>query len=62
MERREEGSEKRNHNGATQADSLADRKPWERPKLAFVEPKLTKQGKLEKLTGMPDSFFGGFSP
>ena len=34
------------------------KKPWEEPKLAFVEPKLTKHGDLKNLTG----FFGSFSP
>jgi hypothetical protein len=37
-----------------------DKKPWQEPKLAYVEPKLTKQGKLEEVTGQ--GFFGGFSP
>jgi len=34
------------------------KKPWEEPKLDFVEPKLTKHGDLKSLTG----FFGPFSP
>jgi len=34
------------------------KKPWEEPKLDFVEPKLTKHGDLKNLTG----FFGTFSP
>ncbi len=41
-----------------------DQKPWEEPKLAFVEPKLTRHGDLEKITGRKrnrDSFFGEFS-
>ena len=36
------------------------KKPWEEPKLAFVEPKLTKHGSLEEITGQ--GFFGGFTP
>jgi hypothetical protein len=36
------------------------KKPWQEPKLAFVEPKLTKHGKLEEVTGQ--TFFRGFSP
>jgi hypothetical protein len=36
------------------------KKPWQEPKLAFVEPKLTKQGSLEEVTGQ--GFFGGFTP
>ena len=35
-----------------------NKKPWEEPKLDFVEPKLTKHGDLKSLTG----FFGPFSP
>jgi hypothetical protein len=44
----------------------AERKAWEEPKLAFVEPKLTKHGDLEKVTGKrkhnAPPFFGEFSP
>ena len=36
-----------------------EKKPWEDPKLTFVEPKLTKHGELKEVTGQ---FFGGFSP
>jgi len=36
------------------------KKPWQEPKLAFVEPKLTKHGTLEEVTGQ--GFFGGFTP
>jgi hypothetical protein len=35
------------------------KKRWEKPKLTFVKPKLTKHGKLEEVTGQ---FFGQFSP
>jgi hypothetical protein len=38
-----------------------DKKPWQEPKLTFVEPKLTKHGKLEELT-QANGFFGQFSP
>ena len=38
----------------------ADKKPWQEPKLTFVEPKLTKHGSLEEATG--HGFFGGFTP
>ena len=40
--------------------SVPDKKPWQEPKLAFVEPKLTKHGSLEEVTGQ--GFFGGFTP
>jgi len=33
--------------------------PWQEPKLTFIEPKLTKHGKLEEVTA---GFFGGFTP
>ena len=36
-----------------------DKKPFEEPKLTFVEPKLTKQGDATKITC---GFFGSFSP
>jgi len=36
------------------------KKPWQEPKLAFVEPKLTKHGTLKEVTG--EGFFGGFTP
>jgi hypothetical protein len=39
---------------------VAERQPWQEPKLAFVEPKLTAHGDLKKVTG--DGFFGGFTP
>ena len=61
-EDRKESGEKPETTGAP--GSTPDKKPWEEPRLDFVEPKLTKHGSLEKLTRMPngDGFFGGFSP
>jgi hypothetical protein len=41
------------------ADSVLSKEPWQEPKLAFIEPKLTKHGKLEEVTA---GFFGGFTP
>jgi hypothetical protein len=38
----------------------ADRQPWQEPKLAFVEPKLTAHGDLKQVTGQ--GFFGGSTP
>ena len=35
-----------------------NRKPWQEPKLDFVEPKLTKHGELAEITGQ---FFGSFT-
>ena len=39
--------------------SQRPKKPFETPKLSYVKPKLTKQGKVTQLT---QSFFGSFSP
>ena len=41
------------------AAPAADKAPWQEPKLTFIEPKLTKHGKLEEVTA---GFFGGFTP
>jgi hypothetical protein len=48
----------------TPAESPAGRKPWEEPRLNFVEPRLTKHGSLEKVTRgrKRNGFFGEFSP
>jgi hypothetical protein len=45
---------------AEESSQSAGKKPWQEPKLAFVEPKLTKHGTLEEVTGQ--GFFGGFTP
>jgi hypothetical protein len=42
----------------TAAAPTPDKQPWQEPKLAFVEPKLTEHGALQEVTG----FFGGFTP
>jgi len=44
--------------GSTASPSQS-KKRWQEPKLAFVEPKLTKHGELKEVTGQ---FFGAFSP
>jgi hypothetical protein len=41
------------------AEAASGAQPWEEPKLMFIEPKLTKHGQLEEVTG---AFFGPFSP
>ena len=46
-------------NGEGSSSSPRAKKKWQEPKLNFVEPKLTKHGKLEEVTGQ---FFGAFSP
>jgi hypothetical protein len=38
------------------------KKKWQQPRLAFVEPKLTKHGNLKELTAQFTGFFGNFSP
>jgi hypothetical protein len=37
------------------------KQPWQEPKLAFIEPRLTNHGRLKDITGQ-EGFFGGFSP
>ena len=63
MKKDEETSERSKREPGTPSRS-ADRKSWEEPKLAFIEPKLTKHGDLEKVTGKRkrNGFFGEFSP
>lgn len=49
-----------NQENDLQGQVEAETKPtWEEPKLAFVEPKLTKQGDLKEITA---GFFGSFTP
>jgi hypothetical protein len=43
---------------ATPDDQRPAKPPFEEPRLAFIEPKLTPRGDLREVTG----FFGGFSP
>jgi hypothetical protein len=43
----------------TASNPTPEKQPWQEPKLAFVEPKLTPHGKLEHMTG---GFFGTFTP
>ena len=45
--------------GDRSENERAEKLAWEKPKLEFVEPKLTEHGQLERLTG---AFFGTFSP
>ena len=42
-----------------QTESAVTKKPWDQPKLTFVEPRLSKHGELERVTGQ---FLGAFSP
>jgi hypothetical protein len=39
---------------------VTDKPRWQEPKLAFVEPVLTKDGDVGELTG--EGFFGTFVP
>jgi hypothetical protein len=43
----------------TTASPAPEKHSWQEPKLAFVEPKLTPHGELQKVTG---GFFGTFTP
>lgn len=40
-------------------DKQGAKKPFEQPKLTYVKPKLSKQGRVTHVT---QSFFGSFSP
>ena len=46
-------------NEASEDTSPPSKKPFKTPKLTYLPPKLTKQGKVEQVT---QSFFGSFSP
>jgi hypothetical protein len=45
--------------GEGPAPPPARKQPWQEPKLAFVEPKLTKLGELKEVTS---GFFCEFQP
>lgn len=40
-------------------DNCVAKEPFEEPRLAYVEPELTKRGDAKKITA---GFFGSFSP
>jgi hypothetical protein len=61
MEKKEPETPGRTKDAEPPAPS-GEKKPWEEPKVAFVEPKLTRHGKLEKITRGSNGFFGVFSP
>jgi len=44
--------------GATPSPA-SGKEPWQEPKLAYIEPKLTEHGELGAVTA---GFFGGFTP
>jgi len=56
--KKETKRDQRNADGSIPVRSES-KKRWQKPKLTFVKPKLTKHGKLEGVTGQ---FFGAFSP
>jgi hypothetical protein len=43
----------------TMTSPASSKAPWQEPKLAYIEPKLTTHGKLEEVTA---GFLGGFTP
>jgi len=61
---KKKNDESRNPLGGDGAPPAAQKKDWEQPKLAFVAPRLTNHGKLEKVTRgkKQNGFFGEFSP
>jgi hypothetical protein len=65
MQRKDPEPRSERHETEVPATPSADKKPWEEPKLAYVTPKLTRHGSLEKITGgrrRRRGFFGEFSP
>jgi hypothetical protein len=58
MQNAEQSGESRQGAGEATADGSRGQQPWEEPKLTFLEPKLTKHGMLEDVTG----FFNTFTP
>lgn len=65
LEDEEMGKETDNQD-TSQADSITEtemraKKPFSKPKLAFIEPKLAKHGDATKVTQQQPPFFGGFS-
>jgi hypothetical protein len=44
------------------AEAVGGLQPWEEPRLTFIEPTLTKHGRLEEVTGQEGGFFRGFTP
>jgi hypothetical protein len=42
-----------------QPSSHEGKRAWQKPRLTFVKPTLTKHGKLDEVTGQ---FFGAFTP
>ena len=59
MERKKaRASQREQENPESARAPRSSKQRWQEPKLAFVEPKLTKQGRLEKVTG----FFTNLTP
>ena len=57
--------EERNEPSKEQPETMAPqdaKKVWDEPRIAFVEPRLTRHGSLEKVTNGRNGFFGQFSP
>ena len=56
-------SKERDNQDTSQSDLITEtetKKPFLEPKLAFIEPKLTKHGDATKIT--QQGFFGTFTP
>ena len=54
----QQASQKGEESGTT-ASSASSKEPWQEPKLAFIEPKLTTHGQLEEVTA---GFLADFTP
>jgi hypothetical protein len=53
----DKGSNLEDNDSRAQAET---RRPWQEPKLEFVEPKLVKQGEMKQITAQ--GFVGTFIP
>jgi hypothetical protein len=54
-----QGTSQRHDKPEAAAPAIEARQPWQEPKLAFVEPKLTHHGTVQEVTGQS---FGTFEP
>ena len=43
-------------------DSSSKKKPFDEPKLTFIEPELVRHGDASKITKVEPGFFGTFVP
>ena len=56
----DQNDDNRNATGIDSPTQAEARRPWEEPKLEFVEPKLVKQGEMKRIT--TQGLIGTFVP